>query len=148
MRAYTRIVLAEPTICVCAALQMAGRRITREYNRFLAPAGLTVNQFSILARLRMTGPSPLSAAAARLGLDRTSLSRDLRPLVATGLVEIDADEDDRRKRVVSVTEAGVEAERNARPLWRRAQVSVAESFGPERTEQLLAELNELATAAR
>jgi DNA-binding MarR family transcriptional regulator len=141
-------VAVEPTVCVCAALRTAGRRLTREYNRVLAPAGLTVNQYSILARLRRVGPLPLSAAADRLGLDRTSLSRELRPLVDAGLVETGTDERDRRKRIVAITGAGVEAERSARPLWRQAQESVASSFGAERTEHLLAELNDLATPAR
>jgi DNA-binding MarR family transcriptional regulator len=141
-------VSVEPTVCVCAALRTAGRRITREYNRVLAPTGLTVNQFSILARLRRAGPLPLSAAADRLGLDRTALSRELRPLVASGLVGIEDDERDRRKRIVTITDAGVEAERSARPLWRRAQDSVAESFGSERTQLLLAELNDLAAPTR
>jgi DNA-binding MarR family transcriptional regulator len=139
-------VASESTVCVCASLQMASRRITRGYNRALAPAGLTVNQFSILARLRRTGPLPLSAAAERLGMDRTSLSRELRPLAAAGLMEITGDDHDRRKRVVAVTDAGVAAERNARPLWRQAQEAVAGSFGTARTEHLVGELNALAGA--
>ena len=126
---------------------MAGRKLTREYNRVLAPTGMTVNQFSILARLRHAGPLPLSAAADRLGLDRTSLSRELRPLVDAGLVETEGDACDRRKRIVTITDAGIEAERSARPLWRQAQESVARSFGEQRTEHLLAELNDLAVPA-
>jgi DNA-binding MarR family transcriptional regulator len=81
-------------------------------------------------------------------MDRTSLSRELRPLADAGLVEIAGDELDRRKRIVAITDAGIEVERSARPLWRRAQQSVARSFGPERIERLLEELNDLATAAR
>ena len=66
---------------------MATRLVTRHYDRALAPVGLSTNGYSILARLGRLGPLPLGALAARLGIDRSTLSREIAPLVAAGLVE-------------------------------------------------------------
>jgi DNA-binding MarR family transcriptional regulator len=143
-----RIVI-EPleTTCVCTTLRMATRTIARLYDDALAPAGLRTTQYSILARLRIDGPAPIGRLAARLLMDRTTLAREVGPLVEAGLVEVAAGED-RRQRVLAVTETGRRLLRRARPLWEAAQASVAERFGTTRTDALLAELRTLSSATR
>jgi DNA-binding MarR family transcriptional regulator len=137
----------EPTLCVSASLRMASRVVARHYDRALAPAGLSTNAYSILARLGRLGPLPLGALAAALATDRTTLSRELAPLEAAGYVETKADPGDRRRRVVSLSRTGRAAVRKARPLWEEAQRTIAEEFGEDRTIALVAELNSLAGAA-
>jgi len=85
---------------------MASRHVTRHYDRALAPAGITTNAYSILARLDREGRLPLGALAARLAMDRTTLSREVAPLVDAGLVDAEPCPDDRRKRLLSLTDAG------------------------------------------
>lgn len=125
---------------------MATRTIARVYDEALAPAGLRTTQYSILARLRIDGPAPVGRLAARLLMDRTTLAREVRPLIEAGLVEAAADED-RRRRMLRITERGRTRLRRARPLWEAAQEQVHERFGDVRTDALLDELRSLAAVA-
>jgi DNA-binding MarR family transcriptional regulator len=126
---------------------MATRVVTRHYDRALAPVGLTASSYAILARTDREGPLPLGELAARLALDRTTLSRELGPLVDAGLVRTSGDPDDRRRRVVGLTAKGRRAVAAARPLWARAQAELSAEFGEQRSEVLLAELHALIGAA-
>jgi DNA-binding MarR family transcriptional regulator len=83
-------------------------------------AGVRGPQFTLLATLIQTGPLPTSRLADLLGLERTTLTRNLSPLVRKGLVRIDGGED-RRVRKVAITRAGEEAARRAFPFWKKAQ---------------------------
>jgi DNA-binding MarR family transcriptional regulator len=125
---------------------MATRLATRHYDRALAPSGLTTNEYSILSRLGRLGPLPLGALAARLGVDRSTLSRELAPLVSAGLVEELADAADRRRRVLALGPDGEARVKQARPLWAQAQKEFEAAFGPERTSKLVEELNALVGA--
>jgi DNA-binding MarR family transcriptional regulator len=135
------------TTCVCTTLRMTTRSIARLYDEALAPAGLRTTEYSILARLRIDGPAPVGRLAHRLLMDRTTLAREVRPLIDAGLVEAAAGSD-RRQRVLSITSAGASRLRRARPLWEAAQEQIHERFGSGRTEGLLAELRGLTAAAR
>lgn len=113
--------------CTCFRLRRAARLLSRHYNRALAPAGLNVNQFSILRRAG-EGPDPLGVLARKLGMDRTTLSRDLKPLVAAHRVELVAG-DDPRQRCVRLTAGGRRALQRALPLWRAAQADIDAGIG-------------------
>jgi DNA-binding MarR family transcriptional regulator len=126
---------------------MASRVVTRHYDRALAPAGLSTNEYAILARLDREGSFALGELAARLAMDRSTLSRDVAPLLAAGLVEAAADPADRRKKVLSLTAAGSDAVARARPLWAAAQADLAGTFGETRTDGLVRELHDLVGAA-
>jgi DNA-binding MarR family transcriptional regulator len=126
---------------------MASRVVTRHYDRALAAAGVTTSGYSILARTQREGPLPLGALAARLAMDRTTLSRELGPLREAGLLTVSADEHDRRKKIVALSKRGVTAVEHARPLWARAQDELADEFGPSRTQELVSELHALIGAS-
>jgi DNA-binding MarR family transcriptional regulator len=126
---------------------MASRVITRHYDRALAPVGLSTSAYSILSRTSSEGPLPLGALAARLAMDRTTLSRELTPLLDAGLLTAATDNDDRRRRVVAVTRKGAALVERARPLWAQAQKEVAGDFGVARTKELISELHALVGAA-
>src|SRR5919199_1509329 len=81
--------------CYCFGLRRAARIVTQHYDRHLRPAGLRATQFTILATLAQTGPMPLSRLARRLGLERTTLTRNLRPLEAKGWLTVNVEEDRR-----------------------------------------------------
>jgi DNA-binding MarR family transcriptional regulator len=126
---------------------MASRVITRHYDRALAPVGLSTSAYAILARTSSEGPLPLGTLASRLAMDRTTLSRELTPLLDAGLLTAATDADDRRRRVVATTRKGAALVERARPLWARAQKEVAGDFGVARTKELIAELHALVGAA-
>jgi DNA-binding MarR family transcriptional regulator len=126
---------------------MASRIVTRHYDSALAPIGLSTSSYSSLSRTSREGPLPLGALAARLAMDRTTLSRELAPLVDAGLVEAEPDEHDRRKRIVALTDDGAALVKEARPRWARAQKELSRRFGTGRTDALMAELHALVGAA-
>jgi DNA-binding MarR family transcriptional regulator len=108
---------------------------------------LSTSAYSILSRIDREGPKPLGALAARLAMDRTTLSREVAPLVDAGLVEAKLDKDDRRRRIVALTDEGAARVADARPLWAAAQKELAGEFGVGRTQQLMRELHALVGAA-
>ena len=130
--------------CTCLRMRRATRLVTQLYDHALGPSGLTVSQFGLLAYLLGASQAPSNASsigtiAEWLGMDPTTLNRNLKPLVAKGLVRIASDSADGRVRVVRITEKGRRGLLKAVPLWRSAQARVAKMLGPEAT----AELNEL-----
>lgn len=128
------------TGCTCDRLRKLTRRLTQHYDACLAPAGLRVTQFSLLAHLQRTGPTTICALADLLDMDRTTLTRNLAPLEAAGLVAVRPGAD-ARTRAVAVTERGRETWRAARPYWRRAQDEVNRLLGPDRVAGLHALLD-------
>jgi DNA-binding MarR family transcriptional regulator len=119
---------AECLACSCFAARRTARAITQHYEQHLKPTGLTVTQFTLLALLSLAGQQPLSRFADQLGLDRTTLTRNLRPLRARGWVTESATAD-RRVRLLAITKRGTTAARAALPHWREAQKSIARRLG-------------------
>ncbi len=116
------------TGCTCARLRALTRRITQHYDARLAPAGLRVTQYSLLATLCHGGAAQLSALALAMEMDRTTLTRNLRPLADAGLVAVAAGDDGRERRVAA-TARGRRAWLAARARWRRAQDEVNRALG-------------------
>jgi DNA-binding MarR family transcriptional regulator len=106
--------------CVCTAARRTSRELTRAFERSMRGSGVRGTQFTLLATLVQTGPLPTTRLADVLGLERTTLTRNLRPLIRDGLVQIDEGED-RRIHKVAITPAGEEAARRAFPFWKKAQ---------------------------
>src|SRR6202040_3829547 len=61
--------------CNCFVVRSAARHVTQLYDQFLAPVGLHVTQFSILAKLKRLGPMTINALAKEMVMDRTTLGR-------------------------------------------------------------------------
>ena len=116
--------LSECAGCACFAVRRAARAITQHYDRTLRPSGLRATQFTLLTVLSLGGPQPLGRVANRLGMERTTLTRNLKPLVAEGLVTV-GQEGDRRVRAIAITGKGQRRAVAAIPYWRTAQRSVA-----------------------
>ena len=135
------------TQCTCGNLRTAARIITQLYDAFLQPSGLLVTQFKLLGALAAHGPVALSPLAEQLALDPTTLARNLKPLERDGLVDIAIGED-RRTRMVRLTEQGQEALAKALPLWEEAQAWVISQIGQERWHAMFDDCVTLAALAR
>jgi DNA-binding MarR family transcriptional regulator len=122
-------------LCNCLALRQVARHITQFYDQFLAPAGLCATQFSILARLDRLGPITISALAAELVMDRSTLDRNLQPLERKGLVAVVKGHTDRRSREIRLTDAGAERLRTAVEGWVKAQAGFEAVFGAQRSSE-------------
>jgi len=132
---------------VCFNVRKTARLMTQLYDEILRPTGLRVTQFSIMMAIRELEPATLTRLAAVMAMDRTTLTRNLRPLERQGLVNI-APGDDRRERQLSLTPHGQHALAHALPLWERVQERLHEKFGAERLQRLFAELAALRSLSR
>ena len=114
--------------CVCFHLRRSARAITQFYDRILAPTGIRATQFSLLSVVDRAGGLPFSTLAEALGMDRTTLTRNLRPLERDSLVRTERGTD-RRMRLVKLTSAGERRLREADPLWAKAHARITEGIG-------------------
>jgi DNA-binding MarR family transcriptional regulator len=125
--------------CACANLRKAARVVTQVFDEALAPSGLRVTQFTLLVTSRLAGESTVNELAEKMVMDRTTLSRNLKPLVRSGLLEMQPGEDG-RTRLVRLTPAGERALEEAYPLWQQAQQETVSALGKERHEALLGDV--------
>jgi DNA-binding MarR family transcriptional regulator len=116
--------ITQASPCTWLRLRKLSRQLTNLYDQQLAPFGLTVTQFSLLAHLRALEGIGVGALAEAMVMDPTALSRALRPLQRDGFVHVRAGADDRRARRVHLTDEGRAAYEAARPAWRQAQQHV------------------------
>jgi len=128
--------LLVPRHCVSNNLQKTARAVSRLYAEEMRPAGLTRAQFPILSVLDALGPLPMTVLADRLYMERTTLTRHLRPLVEAGFVERPENPEDARVRMVAIAVAGRHKLKEARRLWETAQTRMIERFGAEAWQQL------------
>jgi DNA-binding MarR family transcriptional regulator len=122
--------------CNCFAVRAAARHVTQFYDQVLAPAGLRVTQFSILARLKRLGPLTINTLARDMVMDRTTLGRNILPLERDGLIRIEATISDRRAKELHLTKAGEKRLQVAHERWSEAQSRFETTFGPRRAAEL------------
>src|SRR5438552_7399013 len=108
------------TPCLGNALRQATRAVSRLYDEELRGVGLRTTQYSLLRRLSAAGEVRQRDLGGLTSLDETTLTRNLRPLIDAGWVAIRPGED-RREKLVRLTDAGAAKLREARPGWERAQ---------------------------
>jgi len=125
--------------CVCQKARETSRKITRIYDEVLQPAGIKTTQFTMLAVISVQDDATLTKLAKILGMDRTTLSRNLKPLERSGLVEVSA-EGYRRARSASITSKGVMVMEKALPLWRSAQEAMQTRLGKNTWNQFQTDL--------
>lgn len=106
--------------CLCSALRRTTRAVTQLYDAALRPLGLRSTQLPILVAASRLGRVPLAALAERLGMDRTTLLRNVRPLVRRKLVEVVTEEGSRRAEL-RATPAGGALLARVHPAWSAAQ---------------------------
>lgn len=131
--------------CANRHLRHAARVVTRAYDRVLAPTGLKSTQFGLLIATARMGPSSITELADILGLERSTLSRNLKVMEKEGLMRI-LPEGYKRTRRVEVTPEGRERLEQALPYWKRAQGAIVQKLGSERfleLRDLLADLGDV-----
>jgi len=125
---------AIPTIpggCTALRFRKAARRVSQIYDHCLAPYGLSITQYGLLAHIQRLEGVTIGALAAELVMDPTTLTRNLRPLQQRDLVALTPSKEDRRQREMRLTKKGRESLKKARPGWEQAQRHIAELLGPD-----------------
>lgn len=129
--------------CMCLHLQRAARAVARRFDEALRPAGLTNGQFSLLMSLNRPLPPLMRDVASLLAMDRTTLTAMLKPLARRGLLEIAADEMDRRGRRLTLTAQGRALLAQALPLWTATEAAVEAQLKASDAERLRDDLRGL-----
>ncbi|NKB49656.1 MAG: MarR family transcriptional regulator [Alphaproteobacteria bacterium] len=142
--ATKHVTLRDPldvSACTLANVRQASRAISQVYDAALQPADIKATQFTVLAALSKNDQLPLSQLAEIMVMDRTTLTRNLQPLVKRKLVSI-APGKDRRVRNVRLTSQGRRLLETALPLWRKAQSQLVDGLGRQRWAGLLDDLSQ------
>lgn len=134
-------------LCTCAAIRKTARIVTQMYETALEPTGLKPGQLTLLAVLSNKGAMPMTNLADAMVLDRTTLTRNLKPMVRDGLVNIRT-EKDQRVRVVELTSKGTKKFKEAYPLWVDVQSRLVDGIGSERWSGFVTDLNVALDVAR
>ena len=130
--------------CACIALRRTTRAVTNYYdNQIKQQAGLRITQVTMLVVAYLAGPQTINEMADKLDLDRTTLTRNLKPLEQDGLIAT-APGSDQRTRVVTLTLEGQHKLFQVLPLWEEAQAHMVSGIGQEHFTDWLAQLDNVA----
>lgn len=127
--------------CTNLKLRQLTRRITQHYDTELAQAGLKTTQYSLLSHVLKLGPIRPCDLALAMKMDASTLTRNLKPLLAAGWVQL-AEGVDGRSRLISITDAGREKRQEAQRHWKAAQTSLNRLLGLQRVLALHSLLDE------
>lgn len=117
-------------VCVCFNLRKATRYVTQFYDKELRSTGLRVTQLTLLTAIRVMAPTNLKRLSEAVGMDQTTLSRNVGLLQKKGLVEMEPGSD-LRTRKISLTPRGHEGLNQAYPLWKVAQAEIVSKIGSD-----------------
>ncbi|OWQ92116.1 hypothetical protein CDN99_07120 [Roseateles aquatilis] len=136
-----------PKGCTNFKLRQLTRLVSNHCEGHFAETGLKTTQYALLSHIVVLGPIQPSELARRMDLDLSTLSRNVQPLLAMGLVEM-LPGADARSRQLQATEEGQTRRRQMKATWKRAQLSLNERLGDERVQRLHALLDECAALMR
>jgi DNA-binding MarR family transcriptional regulator len=129
----------KPLGCTCFKLRKLTRAMSRLYDQHLAQVGLKTTQYSVLANAARAA-LPVAEMAELLGLDRTTLTRNLKPLIESGWVLL-ASGSDSRQRIVTITATGRKKVEQAYVAWRAAQTTFENLMGRDAVRSLHQQLD-------
>jgi DNA-binding MarR family transcriptional regulator len=131
----------KPQGCTNLKLRQLMRRVAQHYDAEVGKTGLKTTQYSLLSHVVKLGPIRPGDLARQMKVDASTLTRNLRPLIDAGWLELGPGADG-RSRLVSVTDAGREKRQEAQRRWRVAQENLNQVLGPRRVVQLHALIGE------
>lgn len=132
--------------CFYFHLRRADRALGQFYERYFRGLGLRSGQFGQLAAIKWLDKLSIGELSSAMGMDQTTATRNVELLVRKGLVNLEPDPEDARRKVLSLTPAGADKLREAEPHWRRAQADLAAGLGDEEARQLVQLLGQLVKA--
>lgn len=132
--------------CACFNFRKIARAITQFFDRHLEPHELKTTQFTLLINLAAGSSKTLSDMAETLGMDRTTLTRNLKPLLKLGLIQFKGSPD-KRSKVYALTKEGSLILEKTMPLWKKAQNRILQEFGKDRYHRVIGELEALRVIA-
>ena len=129
--------------CACFNVRRVSRVITQFFDSEVRRHGIRPTQTPILGALRAKAGWSMAELSEWLGMERTTLLRNLRPLQRDGLVR--ARGGGRGGHVeLQITEKGRAALAKTLPAWRSAQDKVVAILGKERWSSIIGDLEDVA----
>jgi DNA-binding MarR family transcriptional regulator len=132
--------------CACLKVRTAARAVTKFYDNAFRPLGLRATQLSVLLAVAFSRAVSIASLSRMLGMDRSTLTRNLRPLEEKGLVAL-GPEGHHRSRTLSITSKGDQLVRKAVPLWEKTQQKLREQLRKPHWTNFHAELDHLINSA-
>ena len=133
--------------CIGGNLRRATRAVNAVYDDAFRPLGLLASQFSLLIPIHLHGPIAISQLAELTVMDRTTLTRNLKPLVNQGWIQVDTGQD-RRLRMIRITVKGRSLLSKALLLWEQTQQQLLQQLGAARWNTLRRGLQALVVTTR
>ena len=121
--------------CACTQVRRLARKLSSFYDSLLSPEGLTITQYSLLADIERAGQLSHAVLAEKVGMERTTLTRNLRPLTRAKWVTAGTGKD-RRQHLLQLTAAGRRKLVRSLPLWEEAQGQFLSQIGTESLQEL------------
>ena len=131
--------------CACSQVRRLARKLSSLYDNLLSPEDLTITQYSLLANIERAGQLSHAVLAEKVGMDRTTLTRNLRPLTRAKWVVAGTGKD-RRQHLLQLTAAGRRKLVRSLRLWEEAQRQFLSQFGTESLQELRALLTSAESA--
>jgi len=123
--------IAKPQGCTNFRLRRLMRQLARHYDAEVAKSGLKTTQYSLLSHVLHLGPLRPVDLAQAMGIEASTLTRNLKPMVAAGWLT-QSDGPDARSRLIAITDEGRKKRTEAQRHWRTAQEKLNEVLGVER----------------
>jgi DNA-binding MarR family transcriptional regulator len=131
--------------CACSQVRRLARKLSSLYDTLLSPEDLTITQYSLLANIERGGQLSHTVLAEKMGMERTTLTRNLRSLTRAKWV-VAATGKDRRQHLLQLTAAGRRKLVRTLPLWEEAQRQFFSQIGSEPLQELRALLTSAESA--
>jgi DNA-binding MarR family transcriptional regulator len=125
----------KPQGCTNFKLRQLVRRVSQLYDAEVGKAGLKTTRYSLLSHVLRLGPIRPGDLAASMTMDASTLTRNLKPMLAAGWLQMSAG-DDGRSRLVHITDAGRDKRAEAQRHWKAAQEGLNQLLGVERVRAL------------
>jgi DNA-binding MarR family transcriptional regulator len=123
--------IAKPQGCSNFKLRQLMRRVSQRYDVELGKIGLKTTQYSMLTHVARMGPIRPGELARAMAIDASTLTRNLKPLVAAGWITIGAGTD-ARSHTVTITDAGRDKRNEGKRHWRAAQEGLNRILGVDK----------------
>lgn len=121
------------SVCYCTNLRQSASAISDFYDAALQEAGLTAPQYRLLINLNRLGGANITHWAEAVGLDRSTVVRNIKPLEAKGFLA----RSEGHGKVFMLSAKGAAAVEAATPIWDAAQKKIEAFLGAEDAEAIL-----------
>jgi DNA-binding MarR family transcriptional regulator len=132
--------------CTCGELRKAARAVTLLYDNAFKSSGLLSTQLNVLHVIYKSDSIRISHLAKELGMDRTTLTRNLSILERQGFIKISPGKDN-RTRIITITSKGRTTAAKAIPLWNDVQRKVKQQMGETLWNELMKNLSQFVKVA-